>query len=288
MLDFKMAVNLAKTIAVPLTGRSFVLVMAHKADNTSRFADYQDFHLVPRDQLPCWGELRKYKKTHGINATKNEDRPTDLHQPFPKGMPVALSIRLDQLIKDKELVKELWYDGPWNVSNDIVDVTDDTITFLAVDPKKGLQLDSTVLVSFLVFATRFHKDWYNETRAFLSSREAIFSYMTLRQSPKAYGIPLENSYYFANTSADRVISKKPRLLSGGAFADGFDYDRKGLQDVFSAEKPELAFRIQEFFMSEGLMKMNPLTYKWSGALECEDYCREFKRGLYLAIEKETQ
>lgn len=287
MLDFKMAVHMAKTIAVPLCGRSFVLVMAHKADNTSRSENYQDFHLVPRDQLPCWGELRKYKVTHGINATKDEDRPHDLHQPFPEGMPVALSIRLDQLFKDKELIEELWYEGPWNVSNDIVDVADNTITFSAVDPKKGLQLDSTVLVSFLAFATRFQPDWYKKTRAFLSSREAIFSYMTLRGDPKAFGIPLENSYYFANTSADRVINKKPQPLSGGAFGDGFDYDRKGLQDVFSADKPELAFRIQEFFLTEGLMKMDPKTYKWSGALECEDYCREFKRGLYLALEKET-
>lgn len=56
--------------------------------------------VLRRENQPCFGELRKYAKTHKEQYTDpephDEYRPGDLHHPFPKtGAPDKLSLRLN-------------------------------------------------------------------------------------------------------------------------------------------------------------------------------------------------
>lgn len=53
-------------------------------------------NIYTRDVQPCYGELRKYLKSHGNEYTDPEPhddyRPTDLFSPFPEGTPVGLAV----------------------------------------------------------------------------------------------------------------------------------------------------------------------------------------------------
>lgn len=65
---------LREFLELPYQGTAFALLMK----------DEEGFSFYPRTHQPCYGELRPF--------SKKENRPGDLHHPFPKGVPVGLSI----------------------------------------------------------------------------------------------------------------------------------------------------------------------------------------------------
>ena len=290
------SVKAAELIAPTLEGRSFVLVMAHPTGNPKASREERDFILAPRDQLPCWGELRKYKDTHGDAYTRPEDdyHPRDLYQPFPSGVPCAVVINRKQfhngLSNDfTKVFNEVLKEGPWTGLSE-VSLTKDNIVVKCKDQTKGLRLDSTELVSFLAFVSSLDSNsiqWYLSTREFLTVREAVFSQMSQRTKP-VYGLSGDNNYYFANRSPYRILNGLPRKLSEGAFGDGFDYNRKRLQDVFSSDDPDLSFNIRKYFDSRGEFVYNTSLQSMKGDTSVKNYCKIFKEGLYEALEKEMK
>lgn len=290
------SVKAAELIAPTLKGRSFVLVMAHPTGNPTAAKKERDFILAPRDQLPCWGELRKYKDTHKKAYTRPEDdyHPRDLYQPFPAGVPCAVVINRKQFsagLSDEftEVFNEVLKEGPWTGLSE-VSLTGKNIVVVCEDQTKGLRLDSTEFVSFLAFISGLSPEsikWYKSTREFLTVREAVFSHMSQKNAP-LYGLNGENTYYFAHRSPYRILNGLPRGLSEGAFGDGFDYNRKRLQDVFSADSPDLSFNIKEYIMSKGEFIYDPVTKGIKGDTSVENYCKHFKEGLYQALEEEMK
>lgn len=296
MRDLSTSVKAAELIAPTLVGRSFVLVMAHPTGNPMADEDDRDFILAPRDQLPCWGELRKYKDTHGKDYTRPEDdyHPRDLYQPFPTGVPCAVVINRKQFSDGlseefTEVFNEVLKEGPWTGLSE-VSLTKKNIVVVCQDQTKGLRLDSTEFVSFLAFISGLSGPsikWYKSTRELLTVREAIFSHMSQRNQP-IYALNGENDYYFAHRSPYRILNGIPRGLSEGAFGDGFDYNRKRLQDVFAADSPDLSFNIREYIMSRGEFIYDLVTRAFKGDMSVENYCKLFKEGLYQALEKEME
>lgn len=296
MRELSTSVKAAELIAPTLQNRSFVLVMAHPTGNPTAGKSERDFILAPRDQLPCWGELRKYKDTHGESYTRPEDdyHPRDLYQPFPAGVPCAVVINrkqfTDGLSKEfTEVFNEVLKEGPWAGLSE-VSLTGKNIVVVCEDQTKGLRLDSTELVSFLAFVSSLSPtsiEWYKSTREFLTVREAVFSHMTQKDAP-LYGLNPENPYYFAHRSPYRILNGIPRGLSEGSFGDGFDYNRKRLQDVFSADNPDLSFNIREYIMSRGEFIYDPVARAFKGDTSVENYCKHFKEGLYQALEREMK
>lgn len=296
MRELSISVKAAELIAPTLGGRSFVLVMAHPTGNPTADKKERDFILAPRDQLPCWGEMRKYKDTHGKDYTRPEDdyHPRDLYQPFPSGVPCAVVINRKQfpdgLSKEfTEVFNEVLKEGPWTGLSE-VSLTEKNIVVVCKDQTKGLRLDSTEFVSFLAFVSGLSAGsikWYKSTREFLTVREAVFSHMSQRNAP-LYGLNGENTYYFAHRSPYRILNGIPRGLSEGAFGDGFDYNRKRLQDVFSADNPEMSFNIKEYIMSKGEFIYDSKERSTKGDTSVENYCKHFKEGLYQALEKEME
>lgn len=294
MHKFSDAVKMSQTVASALSGRSFCLVMAHDTGNPDG-KNQRDFILAPRDMLPCWGELRKYKETHGEKYTLKDDyRPNDLYQPFPEGVPVAVSFRRDQFPASDEIIKEVIKEGPWAsvVLRDKFEIDSKTMTISSKDFKVGLRLDSTVLVSLLAFLVSLNEVWYKEIRKYLSVREAVFMMFSQGNKP-SMGVNPDNSYYFAKPSPRRVLEGIPNELSSGAFGDGFDYNRERLQDVFSADDPKKSFSLYDYFKGDREIKVTYEHGDWlkpvvTGPVETEEFCRLFKEGLYEALDKEKE
>lgn len=280
MRNYGSAVSLAAHCASQMEGRSFCLVMGHpiikeSGRTTSSRATHLDFLLAPRGNLPCWGELRRYQDSHEECTQPKNKRPHDLFEPFPEGIPFAVSIGLapnwgHNRTVTAEILTRVLHEGPWgtNLLQDDVTITDTTITFSAKDgsPKsKGLKLDSTVLVSFLAFCGMI-TPWFTEILQHLPIHEAIASQMNQAGSPK-YG-PATNPYYFSRISPRRIMEKNPRLLSEGSFGTLHDYNRTRLQDVFSADEGNPCLNPKEalsgLFSREGMVYKGPQTAEeWS-------------------------
>lgn len=73
------------TLSTEMVGINFALTMQQKGRRVT----------LKRQNQPCYGELRKYKKSHGEEYTnplpEDDYRPSDLHHPFPSGTPLALA-----------------------------------------------------------------------------------------------------------------------------------------------------------------------------------------------------
>lgn len=282
MKDFYKALDFAKQIAPELSGRSFVLVMGKYAGNEDEDDDYvSDYIIAPRDDLPCWGELRKYEYSHGDDCTEKHDgRPTDLYQPFPEGKPEALVIGLRNFHKEIGLIlDEILLEGPWMDElrkGTEIERTDTSLVFYAKNLQRGLGFEPTVLVSMLAFLCSLGHatDVWHEYRQHLSVRETIILMMSQTILPK-HGLSWENDYYFSNRSAYRILEGKPHLLSGGTFGDRVDYSRQRLQDVFGTE-PNLAVYVSELFFTKEEKD------------DLELFCKKFKEHLQVHYDREKE
>lgn len=92
--SFESAKPRIREVIPTLEGLNFILLMEVEGK----------FLLHRRENQPCYGEMRKYKKSHkdytdpytGREDTPSDEyRPSDLHDPFPKGTPVAVGMNFD-------------------------------------------------------------------------------------------------------------------------------------------------------------------------------------------------
>lgn len=209
-------------------GIAFCLVMRNKSG---------ELRLRPRMNQPCWGELRKYKSTHGEEATKEEHRPSDLRHPFPKGIPEALAIHVGI---ENSLTEFLWSDeSPW------VRGFGSTKNYIKV--KRGVilkdtNIDPTVLVNLLKNSGDYRQSNLFDilTARGLTPLEAVFPCIFTgiwQEYIYTKIIPSPDTYTNAMTiDVDRVLTQNPHDLTGGTLRDRFDYERKDLHKLFHNPK----------------------------------------------------
>lgn len=212
-------------------GIAFSLVMR---DETGKLSFHERIHQ------PCWGELRKYKKTHGDECTKPIDtRPSDLFHPFPKGIPEALGIHMNT---ETDYCKFLLSDNsPWVRgfgSNSNILIYD--FGFILLDTS----IDPTVLVNLLRSMSR--GDRFSKRSALfdslikkgLSPIQALFpvTFTGLDSCYESYtkmGVPPPDTYSNSvKVDVKRFLAKNPHDLTGGTLRDRCDYDRKNLAKIF--------------------------------------------------------
>lgn len=208
-----------------------------------------DYHY--RKSMPCYGELRKYKKTHEADCTQpNNHKPGDLHYPFPEGHPAALVFPNYAYwggTPDETIYNEIFSDespfvtgfgGRDNVllsrgANDVIN------GFIILD----LEIDPTVLVNFCK-NIRYYPHQTGAMQCgygYLKLREAGASiaeamgivYANNNQDP-LYSLSQHAGGYQnpARFSVKRWFAKNPNDLSGGTMADRFDYNRTKMADPF--------------------------------------------------------
>ena len=220
--------------ALDLKGISYVLTMDG------------DKHYI-REAQPCYGELRKYEKTHKGDCTQPlNPKPSDLRYPFPEGTPTGLVVpfhsyfeQLYPTLADGEAndLFETMYsvDSPWargfgkevsfvKKGNSVVSVK-----------FSDMGLDSTILVnSFKVMQGLINKvrDFNQLLTMGMDRYEAICVLMLNGISPKL-GISASDSYSVnPSFSFRRFFERNPNDLTGGYLSERVDYNRTNMADVF--------------------------------------------------------
>lgn len=186
-----------------------------------------------RNNMPCYGELRKYESTHKGECTQPSNyKPGDLHFPFPKeGKPIAVRVGFNNATPT---ALEYWFgkDSPW-----LGHIVDD----IQIEGKQvqinNMAIDSTVMVNAFKTCTTNCKN-IDQIEALikegLSVREALAATLLNSMHLLKQGIYQADNYSTAaNMSLKRILSGKPKDVTGGNFCDRVDYNRTNLADVWS-------------------------------------------------------
>lgn len=292
MRHYKDALELSEMIAPKLKGISYVLLMAMPSENGSK----KDYVPYPRDLMPCWGgDMRKYYETHGDSCTQPEDdRPTDLYQPFPKeGFPVAVVLKFKFR---KDILEDILEYTPYGKAfKDIqVKMTDQTVSLESIDGR-SFPVDPSAIVSFIFFMNRFTVDLritreefyenYKKLKEAVGARYAMLMVGTTGldvpclQQPAmklldAYG------YNFANVNLLAFIKGEYRELSGGHYGDGYDYNRKDISLFLSPADDRKVFAADFNSSITQRYHYDSITYKYNINLlelasELKTYVEEF-------------
>lgn len=219
-----------------LRGINFTLVMRDSQDNLA---------LYRRGSQPCYGELRKYKSTHGGECTQPKNhKPSDLHDPFPDGTPEALAIGwapFDGMPTEgvhKDLWDYLWSDAsPWvrgfgDESNIIMNEHGVIL--------KDLKIDPTVLVNLL----KCMQTWFGYKRVVVQDlsnlgvpiNKIAGFFLALNHEQGGLNVQIDDYTYPQRFSVRRFVDQNPVDLTGGTLADRFDYNRTDLAKVFHDPK----------------------------------------------------
>lgn len=204
-----------------------------------------------RIDQPCYGEFRKYKKTHGDECTQPVDsRPGDLHWPFPEGIPEGFAFSGDvggARFPSAEKMNEFLFsdDSPWKrgfgsaSSVELIKGKDNegyvNVVFL------DTEIDPTVLISLMNIRKIVDVKAFNHwIELGLTEKEAFVTCMIQRDDP-SYTIATGGDGYYCPIMVDypRYFSGDPHDLTGGTFRNRFDYNRKRLHDVFSTTDKEM-------------------------------------------------
>lgn len=219
-----------------------------------------------RKKQPCFGEMRKYKSTHGDECHKPEGKPGDLHDPFPKGTPVAISIawgtypppipvesdELDELIYLFWGAKSPWINGF---------VHPESLDFTLTEDKKSYRgfvltntdFDPTVFVNLINVWKKIwgyqpsHEPVLKKYRlakeAGLEGVELIIAMASVNLMENSNwgqkeGIIFDDGYYTPRSwDLTRLRNQDPKDISGGTFRDRYDYDRMYLHTIFEKDGP---------------------------------------------------
>ena len=194
---------------------------------------------------PCYGELRKYQLTHGTLCTRPEsEKPDDLFWPFPEGVPYAVAVpfynskRSDS--RDNYLRALVNADSPWISGFG----SPEDVEFLEKEGHltgfilKNMHVDPTVMVH-LIWATCYVQgaEGYDKLLADgFSSKEAL-AILVMNSAWNPYSqICEQNDYNFGSRlSLKRFFGQRPRDFSGGKFDEGYDYNRRMIQDIFYSD-----------------------------------------------------
>lgn len=217
---------------------SFILAMRNR---------FEELTLYERSNQPCYGELRKYKKTHGDECHKPESKPSDLHHPFPDGIPEAVGVPYryyDYSSRSYDLPEEpcpflkyiLSDESPWKRGF----IDSKNVEFTKKDGKfTGMifldtAFDPTVFVNLLNVIRSIYPKMYDEAiEVGLPPRKALALCMSMTSG----GTEQSKGYYFPRwIDLVRFEDQDPRDLSGGTLRDRYDYDRKFLHTIFETTK----------------------------------------------------
>lgn len=234
---------------------SFALLMEHEGK--------AEIHL--RDHQPCYGELRKYEKTHPGECTGDQGkvvRPPDLEHPFPKGRPIGLVINFGPWVQNCLRVKGISYEksfayfsyffspkfSPFSkgLGQDVEIIHEDQKVSGVVF--YDMCLDPTILVDLLLLTKNFGEDltldrFANYREAGMTFEEAALACYTIYQDctkPNVYqyGNIMAQDAYVASPKINvgRFLRGGPQDLTGGMFEDRFDYNRPKIHDIFNPRK----------------------------------------------------
>lgn len=199
--------------------------------------------VVERTGEPCYGGLRKYKSTHGEDCTQKETyKPGDLNKPFPEGIPLAVGFPLTASAETLPIVNYLWSDKSpfrkgFSSEKDLLRVEDAKGTLQGfvlletdVDPTVMVNLAKITRVYVGGLAAKFNtlvKEGATELEAWIAC--------ALGGGTMSISAINTNTYMFpALASIRRIKEADPRDVTGGTFKKRFDYNRKDIQDIFSA------------------------------------------------------
>lgn len=221
------------------SGRAFILVM--KVD--------EGYMAYRRVSQPCYGELRKYAMTHGTMCTRPEsEKPDDLYWPFPEGKPFAVGVPFNKYSAKKApeaynaYTRAIFSDtSPWIKGFG----SSDSVTFIsdAKDPNRNkgvifrdMHVDPTVMVS-AIWATCYTEGYVSYLKLLndgFTQNEALAIIVMNTSSPDPYSTIYETDNYHwpAKFSLKRFLSGNPHDYSGGFFDEGYDYNRRMIQDIF--------------------------------------------------------
>lgn len=291
--------NINKTIHA---GINFTLCML---DNESG-----DMTLHTRIYQPCYGELRKYKKTHPKDCTQpNNTKPSDLHCPFPDGTPLAISVTFGargtnfqtRILKEQNYIRYMFSnDSPWlkgfkHEKHIEWTLKDDNIIGFVL---KTTEIDPTVFVNLLNNIKSYLQ--YEEEGLFdklvskgLSKRQAVLfiSSISMKLS-KMYRVVRQHQqqgYYTPHhIDIERFIKRNPHDLSGGTFQDRVDYNRTDLQNIFSFQKSYPSKQLDNGFSLTKIIE-NSKAVKFESTDQLEDsLITEFKKGVKTLLMKQKE
>lgn len=197
----------------------------------------------PRQSQPCYGELRKYEKTHKGECTQPENsKPGDLHSPFPNGTPEAIVIpfpRITPKSSDTDIVFRAMFskDSPWYSGFNDVTFFMTEKGFIGGVIIEDVKIDTTVLVNCLKTMQNFHnvqmvKDFVDLIGFGSTEAEALAIVMLNSVAPSS-GVGYTDSYKApVQFSAKRFFNRTPNDLTGGYFRDRIDYNRTDMHKPF--------------------------------------------------------
>lgn len=215
---------------------------------------------------PCYGELRPYKKTHPDLLPEHQrevTKPSDLHDPFPDGNPVAVGIVLgtntQTSIEDHNFFIELVTskDSPWrNVLKDYeLLMGDNKYTGLIL---KDTKIEPTVMINLFMFiramAFSYQFPHFNRLRKKFPHKNPLeLLCISTRlgkhwQSPGEISFVEDMDYYISPAfNAKNFLNGVTENLTGGTFYDRYAYDRPRLHDVFGKTDKTWRARLKEIF-----------------------------------------
>ena len=213
----------------------------------------REFH--ERLQEPCYGGLRKYKATHGEEATDDHSKPGDLRHPFPKGEPVGLCVTFNsydnKLSEEFErLVRFAFSDQSPMIkgflsSKNIEFTRHSKTNCISGVIVKSTDGDLTTLVNLLRIIHRKLPRSYQhvETTKKLFDK-GLTEYELFSQLMYFYlgvGPHVSEDQYVLRSSKfslEKHINGDVNIFTKGSFRQRFDYSRKFVQDLMLAEKGE--------------------------------------------------
>lgn len=222
-----------------LTGTNFSLGMRDK---------FGSLGIYPRVNMPCQGgEIRKYKEknlgdiravAHGELSTRSESyKPADLFAAFPSGIPELFGHRINGS-GNKSIEAALRFlfskNSPFIrafVSPSVVEFTEDEKGNILGFVLKDMGLDPTVLVN-LLWVYKDCKNYQAYLDAGMTEKEAILCCM-MQGGNVLTCLHATNIYHFPQyIDIHRFMTGDPHDLTGGSFRDGFDYNRKLINELF--------------------------------------------------------
>lgn len=210
-----------------------------------------DQHYIRQNQ-PCYGELRKYEKTHKGECTQPKNpKPGDLRNPFPEGTPTQLVVPLNYNFPSlypepsdgevNSLFETIFsHDSPWakGFGKDISFVKKNNsivaVKFTDMDLDSTILINSFKIVQGLIVKVRD----FNELLKMGMDRYEALCVLTINGISPRLGVSQADGYCVnPSFSFKRFFNREPNDLTGGPLSERIDYNRTYLADVFKGTGP---------------------------------------------------
>lgn len=248
------------------SSNNFTITMAISQGHGTAYETYY------RYDEPCYGELRKYKSTHGNAATQSERKPTDLFSPFPfYGTPCQVTASFNSAKENlKECTEFITYavtKSPYSKGFDstTVEVIDNTIIIYWLDAN----FDPTLAVNLLKNLQNLvtwgggFKRWKEYVEGGMSEDDAFFTCLFLSSISGRNSIGSVSSYISTQTPSYKnfISGEYNKTLSNGLFVDGKDYNRKNLHDIWKNPEESKKTPLVTFIRSNITDKYDSLKFE---------------------------